>query len=397
MPYSLPQGFRAAGIYSGVKRNTSKLDLSLIVSDRPAVTAGVYTQNVVCGAPVELNRERTPSDSIRAVVINSGVANACTGEQGVRDALEMAQRTAEACDLNQEDVLVMSTGVIGEMLPMDKINPGIAAVAAVLSESEQALIDAARGMMTTDTTHKIRSRTIQLDSGEVQITGIAKGAAMIGPNMATMLAIILTDAALSIDDTHAGLKDAVDESFNCISVDGHTSTSDTVLLLANGAAGGEVLSGSDLAKFQATLVEVCEDLAQSIPADGEGATHLITVEVHGCKTRSDAVTIAKTIADSPLVKTAVAGADPNWGRIVSAAGYAGITFDPAQVSLLVNGMLLYEKGAPVGFDAAAVSESIKADRDTGILLLLDEGTASARFWTTDLTAEYVRLNADYHT
>ena len=397
MSHKLPQGFRAAGIYSGVKRNTSKLDLSLIVSDRPAVASGVYTQNVVCGAPVELNRARTPCDSIQAVVINSGVANACTGEQGVLDALEMAQRTADACDIKQEEVLVMSTGLIGDLLPMHKINPGIAAAAALLSDSDQALVDAARGMMTTDTTLKIRSREITLEEGKVRITGIAKGAAMIGPNMATMLAVIMTDATISVEAAQAGLKDAVDESFNCISVDGHTSTSDTVLLLANGAAGGEVLTGGDLAKFQATLVEVCEDLAQSIPADGEGATHLITVEVHGCKTRSDAVTIAKTIADSPLVKTAVAGADPNWGRIVSAAGYAGIAFDPTQVSLLVNGMLLYEKGSPVGFDAAAVSESIRADRDTGILLLLDEGTASARFWTTDLTAEYVRLNADYHT
>jgi len=405
--FRLPQGYRAAGVYTGVKRNSSRLDLSLIVSDQPAVAAGVYTQNVVCGAPVELDRQRTPSDSIRAVVINSGVANACTGEQGVRDALEMAQRTADICGYGQEEVLVLSTGVIGELLPMDKINPGIAAAAAELASSDVSLINAARGMMTTDTTHKVRGRAIQLGAvtpgsgqqgdGRVLITGIAKGAAMIGPNMATMLGVIMTDAAVSAADAQAGLKDAVDESFNCISVDGHTSTSDSVLLLANGAAGGPVLSGSDLAKFQATLVEVCEDLAQSIPADGEGATHLITVEVHGCENRKDAVTIAKTIADSPLVKTAVAGADPNWGRIVSAAGYAGIAFDPTKVSLLVNGMLLYEHGAPVDFNAAAVSKSIKADRDTGIVLLLDEGTASARFWTTDLTAEYVRLNAEYHT
>ena len=397
MSDQLPQGFLAAGVYSGVKRNTSRLDLSLIVSDRPAVASGVYTQNIVCGAPVELNRQRTPSDSIRAVVINSGVANACTGAQGLRDAQEMAVLTAAACDLQPESVLVMSTGIIGEMLPMAKITPGIQAAAEVLADTEESLINAARGMMTTDTTHKVRSREIQLEDGPVRITGIAKGAAMIGPNMATMLAVILTDAAISIDDARAGLKDAVDESFNCISVDGHTSTSDTVLLLANGAAGGPLLTGGDLAKFQATLVEVCEDLAQSIPADGEGATHLVTVEVHGCQSRKDAVRIAKTIADSPLVKTAVAGADPNWGRIVSAAGYAGIAFDPTKVSLLINGMLLYEHGAPVKFDAAAVSASIKADRDTGILLLLDEGTASARFWTTDLTAEYVRLNADYHT
>ena len=400
----LPQGFSAAGVYTGVKRNTSKLDLSLIVSDRPAIAAGVYTQNVVCGAPVELARSRTPYDAARAVVINSGVANACTGNQGMRDAQQMAAKTAEVCGLDEQGVLVMSTGIIGELLPMDKIVPGIAMAASVLATSEQALINANRGMLTTDTKEKIRSREIQLSGGPIRITGIAKGAAMIGPNMATMLGLIMTDATITVDAAQEGLKDAVDESFNCISVDGHTSTSDTVLLLANGAASEahaatnrKCLAGSDLLKFQATLVEVCEDLAQSIPADGEGASHLITVEVHGAENRASAVTIAKTIADSPLVKTAVAGNDPNWGRIVSAAGYAGVAFNPTKVSLLINGMLLYEHGAPVDFDAAAVSESIRADYDTGILLLLDEGSASARFWTTDLTAEYVRLNADYHT
>jgi len=368
---------------------------SLIV-DRPAVAAGVYTQNVVCGAPVKLNRELTPSSSIRAVVINSGVANACTGEQGDRDAEAMSSKVAQVCQLGDQQVLVMSTGVIGEMLPMQKINAGIEAAASQLGESEASLIAAARGMMTTDTRHKICSREIDLD-GSVRLCGMAKGAAMIGPNMATMLAVVMTDAALRESDAQAGLLDAVDESFNCISVDGHTSTSDTVLLLANGAAGGSVLEGRALAKFQATLVEVCEDLAQSIPADGEGASHLITVEVHGCKTRQEAVIIARTIADSPLVKTAVAGNDPNWGRIVSAAGYAGIAFDPTKVSLLVNGLLLYEHGAPMAFDAEAVSNSMRADHDVGIVLLLDEGVASARFWTTDLTTEYVRLNADYHT
>ena len=397
MADQLPQGFTAAGIYSGVKSDTSKLDLSLLVSDRPAVASGVYTQNLVCGAPVTLNRSRTPSESMRAVVINSGVANACTGEQGDRDAAQMAKQVAQACALDEQQVLVMSTGIIGEMLPMDKISPGIKTAAAQLEASEAALIAAAQGMMTTDTRHKLTSREIQLDSGTVRVCGMAKGAAMIGPNMATMLAVVMTDAAISVNDAHEGLADAVNESFNCISVDGHTSTSDTVLLLANGAAGGPVLEGSDLAKFQATLVEVCEDLAQSIPADGEGASHLITVEVHGVGSREEAVTIARTIADSPLVKTAVAGNDPNWGRIVSAAGYSGIAFDPTKVSLLINGLLLYEHGAPVAFDAAAVSESMKADRNTSIVLLLDEGTASARFWTTDLTTEYVRLNADYHT
>jgi glutamate N-acetyltransferase/amino-acid N-acetyltransferase len=392
----LPQGFRTSGVYTGVKRNPDSLDLSLILSDRPAVASGVFTQNLVHGAPVKVSRERTPSDSVRAVVINSGVANACTGSQGEQDAYNMTAKAAQACDCADQQVLVMSTGVIGELLPMDKINAGIEAAAGCLCDDESALIDAARGMMTTDTRHKICTREVQLEH-PVRVTGIAKGAAMIGPNMATMLSVIMTDAAISIDDAQSGLKDAVDESFNCISVDGHMSTSDIVLLLANGAAGGEVLSGSALSKFQATLVEVCEYLAQSIPADGEGATHLVTIEVHGCRTREEAVKIARTVADSPLVKTAVAGNDPNWGRIVSAAGYAGIAFDPATVNLLVNGMLLYEQGSPVAFDAVAASASMKASRDTNIVLLFEEGEASARFWTTDLTAEYVRLNAEYHT
>lgn len=392
----LPLGYLAAGVYSGVKRAADKLDLSLIVSEQPAVAAGVFTQNLVQGAPVKLCRERTPSDSIQAVVINSGVANACTGAQGEEDAHSMAAKVAQVCHYEDQQVLVLSTGVIGELLPMEKISAGIEAAAVQLRNDEAALIDAARGMMTTDTCHKICSREFELDH-TVRVTGVAKGAAMIGPNMATMLSVVMTDAAISIADARAMLKDAVDESFNCISVDGHMSTSDTVLLLANGAAGGEVLTGSALSKFQATLVEVCEYLAQSIPADGEGATHLVTIEVHGCRTREEAITIARTVADSPLVKTAVAGNDPNWGRIVSAAGYAGISFDPTKVSLLINGMLLYEHGAPVAFDSAAASTLMKADRDTNIVLLFEEGEASARFWTTDLTAEYVRLNSDYHT
>jgi glutamate N-acetyltransferase/amino-acid N-acetyltransferase len=233
------------------------------------------------------------------------------------------------------------------------------------------------------------------------VTGIAKGAAMIGPNMATMLSLIVTDAALRKQDAQTALVDAMEESFHCISVDGHMSTNDTVILLANGAASEKAestpLSGKALDDFRTTLFEVCEDLAQSIPADGEGATHLITVEVHGCRNRPDALQIGKTIADSPLVKTAIAGADPNWGRIVSAAGYAGVHFDPSKVTLYINGLLLYERGAPVDFDSDTVAKSIAADRDTSIVLILEEGKSCARFWTTDLTAEYVRLNADYHT
>jgi glutamate N-acetyltransferase/amino-acid N-acetyltransferase len=397
MADQLPKGFRAAGVYTGVKRNPDKLDLSLIVSEQPCVAAGVFTQNLVFAAPVKLCRERTPSDSIRGVVINSGNANACTGDQGDRDAEAMAAAAASAVACQPEQILVLSTGVIGELMPMDKILPGIKAVAGKLAAGAEALTAAARGMMTTDTRPKIACRSLTIDGRTISLCGIAKGAAMIGPNLATMLAVVMTDAKLNADDAQRLLHDAADESFNCISVEGHTSTNDSVVLLANGAAGGPVLTGEALCRFRGTLVEICEDLAQSIPADGEGATHLITVEVHGCRTRDDAIQIAKTIADSPLVKTAIAGNDPNWGRIVSAAGYAGVDFDASKVCLHLNGSLLYERGQPVRFNGDAVSAAMAADRNTGIVLLLDEGEASARFWTSDLTAEYVRLNADYRT
>jgi glutamate N-acetyltransferase/amino-acid N-acetyltransferase len=398
MSLRLPQGFRAAGVSAGVKRS-KKLDLSLVVTNQPAVAAGVYTKNLVYAAPVKIDRERTPGDSIRVVAINSGVANACTGDQGEADARQMAAWAAEVIGAKPEQALVMSTGVIGSMLPMDKIHAGIEAASKQLGDDEKSLDDAARGIMTTDTVPKLRGREVMIGGIPTRITGMAKGAAMIGPNMATMLSLVMTDACLTKQDAQSALVAAVDESFHCISVDGHMSTNDTVILLCNGAASEnpKPLSGKGLDDFRTTLFEVCEDLAQSIPADGEGATHLITVEVHGCRSRQDALRIGKTIADSPLVKTAVAGADPNWGRIVSAAGYAGVQFDPSKVTLYINGLLLYERGAPVDFDADAVSKSIAGDRDTSVVLILEEGKSAARFWTTDLTAEYVRLNADYHT
>jgi glutamate N-acetyltransferase/amino-acid N-acetyltransferase len=287
--------------------------------------------------------------------------------------------------------------VIGTFLPMDRVAQGIAAAAVKLGRSEPSLIGAARGMLTTDTVHKLAGRTITIGGRDIQITGMAKGAAMMGPNMATMLALIMTDAALRPATAQAALAAATTESFNCMSVDGHMSTNDTVLLLANGAAGGAALAGHELAAFQEALDEVCVELAKAIAGDGEGATHLVTIELSGCADRQAALEIAKTVANSPLVKTALHGADPNWGRIVSAAGYAGVPFDPNGVSLRLNGFLLYQKGAPVEFDGQAVSKSIRDNRDTLIQLELSEGTAQRRFWTADLTAEYVRLNADYHT
>jgi glutamate N-acetyltransferase / amino-acid N-acetyltransferase len=397
MPIAIPKGYRFSGVYCGVKRNASKLDLALVVSERPAVAAGVYTQNRVFAAPVALDRSRTPAADVRAVVINSGNANACTGQRGLRDAEEMARAAAATCGATEKQALVLSTGIIGAFLPMDKILPGIRAAADRLAASDEGLLAAANGMLTTDTTHKLSCRQITLGGRKVTITGMAKGAAMIGPNMATMLALIVTDAALDVAAAQETLRDVVDMTFNCISVDGHMSTNDSVLLLANGAAGGPPLGAADLQVFQGALLETCGELARAIPADGEGATHLITLDVAGCATSEAARQIARTVADSPLVKTAIAGGDPNWGRVVSAAGYAGIEFDPSGVDLRINGFELYKGGAPAAFDAARVSASIRENRDTHVELHFAEGSASVRFWTTDLTAEYIRLNADYHT
>jgi glutamate N-acetyltransferase/amino-acid N-acetyltransferase len=356
---SVPEGFRVAGVYCGIKRNPEKNDLALVVCDTPAVAAGVYTTNRVFAAPVAYNRARTPSERIRAVVINSGNANACTGPRGLADAERMAQLAAATCGAQPDDVLVLSTGIIGEFLPMEKIAAGITAASGKLASDEAALVEAARGMMTTDTVHKIATERLDVAGRAVRVTGMAKGAAMIGPRMATMLSVVMTDARLTPSAAQQSLSAAVDDTFNCISVDGHMSTNDTVLLVASGVAGGEPLAGKDLAAFGEKLHAVCSHLARAIPADGEGASHLVTIEVRGCATVDDARRVAKTIAESMLVKTAIAGGDPNWGRIISAAGYSGVTFDPARIDLAINGVPVYRQGAPAGFDAKAISASIR--------------------------------------
>ncbi len=397
MPTRVPQGFRLAGVHAGIKRNPTREDVTLVVSDRPCAAAGVYTTNLVFAAPVAFDRARTPGEGFRAVTINSGNANACTGERGLSDAAEMARLAAATCGASAEQALVMSTGIIGEFLPIEKIAAGIGSCAKRLGSDEDSLIAAARGMMTTDTVHKIAGREVSIGDRTFRITGMCKGAAMIAPNMGTMLGLILTDAPIAAADLQTMLSAVVDDTFNCVSVDGHMSTNDTVLVLANGAAGGGELVGTELNQFQLALYEVCADLAKAIPADGEGASHLICIDVNGCATAMAARKIAKSIADSPLVKTAIAGADPNWGRIVSAAGYAGVPFNPAGVNLVLNGFELYRNGVPAIFDGNQVSASIKENRQTTIVLSFREGNASARFWTCDLTTEYVRLNADYHT
>jgi glutamate N-acetyltransferase/amino-acid N-acetyltransferase len=393
----LPKGFRAAGVHAGLKRNPTREDISLIVSDLPATAAGVYTTNLVFAAPVAFDRARTPGRGFRAVAINSGNANACTGSRGLDDARAMARAAAEHVGVAEENVLVLSTGIIGEFLPLEKIRAGLGVVAGRIGSDDESLVTAARGMMTTDTRPKLSGSRFEAGGDTITLTGIAKGAAMVGPRMATMLGIVMTDAALDPADAQRLLSEATEETFNCVSVDGHTSTNDTVLLLANGAARSRPLAGRDLERCGRALHDACEALAREIADDGEGATHVLRIEMSGCESRDAARQIARTVADSPLVKTAICGADPNWGRIVSAAGYSGVRFDPDKLRLKLNGTLLFEKGSPVAFDAAKVSESIRSARETLIEIDLASGPAGIRFYSSDLTAEYVRLNADYHT
>ncbi|HSN75373.1 MAG TPA: bifunctional glutamate N-acetyltransferase/amino-acid acetyltransferase ArgJ [Anaerolineae bacterium] len=396
-------GFRFAGVACGLKPQTAAyggraLDLALIVSDAPCSAAGVFTQNRFPAAPVLYDRQALQANptAMRTVVINAGNANACTGEQGLADAQRMAALAEAAFDLPAGSALVMSTGVIGLPLPMDKIEQGISA-AATLARSEtgqsgegQAL--AAQAIMTTDTKPKLAARSVD----GVDLLGMAKGAAMIHPNMATMLAVIVSDAAVAPDALHATLRRAVEHSFNAISVDGDTSTNDTVLVLANGLAGPV-----DPAAFERALADVCTDLAQQIVRDAEGASKFITVQVSGAASEADARQVAQTIATSLLVKTAVYGGDPNWGRVLAAAGRSGVELDPACAALWFAGdggdeYPVVADGAPLAYDEAEAAR-IFACHDLLIHLDLGAGAAEATVWTSDLTHDYVSLNAHYRT
>jgi glutamate N-acetyltransferase/amino-acid N-acetyltransferase len=344
---------------------------------------------------VKWDRALVPSETIRAVVINAGNANAATGDKGEANAQRTATLAAKQIGCQPEDVLVASTGVIGHQLPMERFEAGLHAALVSALPDWASFEESSRAIMTTDTRPKVYSCRRTIGTETVTLFGLAKGAAMIGPRMATMLGFLLTDAAVGAADLQSILSEAVEESFNCISVEGHTSTNDTVLLLAGGS--GPKLTGAPLGEFAGLVREACASLARMIPDDGEGSTHLMTIDVEGCRDREEARTIARAVADSPLVKTAVHGADPNWGRIVSAAGYSGVAFEETQLSLWLNGVALYQNGTPLAFDASAVSASIKSAREVSIRLVLQLGDASIRFWSCDLTSEYVHLNADYTT
>jgi glutamate N-acetyltransferase / amino-acid N-acetyltransferase len=391
----LATGYRYGAAHCGLRSDASRPDVALVVSDRPAAAAGVFTQNRIVAAPVKLCRLRVPTHDARGFVVCAGNANACTGRRGMEDAMTMAAEAARLAGCRPEQMLVCSTGVIGQHLPMEKVREGIRVAAANLDPSRQAFERAAHAILTTDTRMKVSTRRVRIDEQDVHLTGFAKGAAMIGPNMATMLAFVLTDAAVAPDRlTHLAGKAAV-ETFNCISVEGHTSTNDTLLFLANGS--GPHIEGDAAARFEESAISACADLARAIAADAEGASHLIRIEIEGARTFSEARQIAKAVADSPLVKTAIFGADPNWGRIVSAAGYAGVAFEENDLSLWLGDMLLYRNGIPEPFDRGQASAYLKNNREILLRMALATGQTRATFWTCDLGYEYVRLNAEYTT
>jgi glutamate N-acetyltransferase/amino-acid N-acetyltransferase len=396
MTLKVPRGFRAGAAKAGIKPSGG-LDLALIVADGPAAAAGTFTTNRVCAAPVQWCRAHLPADDIRAIVVNAGNANAATGQQGAANAARTAAAAGALLGCRPDQVLVASTGVIGHQLPMDKLEQGLAQARAGLSADAASFQTAAQAIMTTDTRPKIVTLEHHGQHSRFSLLGIAKGAAMIGPRMATMLAFLLTDAPVWPNDLQPILSDAVENSFNCVSVEGHASTNDTVLILSSTAATDPVLAGDDLSALAAMVRSACESLAQKIADDGEGATHFITIDVEGCASRDEARTIARAIADSPLVKTAIHGADPNWGRIVSAAGYAGVPFDEQELSLWINGVAVYQNGTPTRFNPEMLSAELRGKREVTLRLTLARGGEQIRFWTCDLTAEYVRLNADYTT
>jgi glutamate N-acetyltransferase/amino-acid N-acetyltransferase len=387
------RGFVAGAVAAGVKHEgTARLDVTVIASTAEHChAAGVFTTNQVIAAPCVVTKKHIGRGHLRGIVVNSGNANACTGPQGERDAVAMATAAGELLRVDPHDVAVASTGVIGVPMPMGRIVPAIGRVTL----SEAGWDDASRAIMTTDTRPKVAQREVALSGGAVRIGGIAKGAGMIHPNMATLLAFVTTDALVDSAALRPMLRSAAGESFNMISVDGDTSTNDTLLMLANGASGVRV-GTLDGPAFLDALTAVCLELARAIVADGEGATKVFEIHVTGAASESDARLAARTVTNSNLVKTAIHGADPNWGRILAAAGRSGAKVDAGKASVRIGGVAVFEHGAPRPFDAGAV-RTVFARPDIAIDLDLGLGEATARAWGTDLSAEYVRINADYTT
>jgi glutamate N-acetyltransferase/amino-acid N-acetyltransferase len=390
-------GFKAAGVHCGLKQDKTKKDLGLVVSECPAAAAGMFTQNQLTAAPVIFDREQLQkSRAFSAIVVNARVANACTGEQGLRDCQTTAEKAAAMLSIKPEAVFVASTGIIGRFLPMDKICAGIEAAAKQLSKDHH--LDAAEAIMTTDTRPKEFAVEVETADGTFRVGGMAKGSGMIKPNMATLLGFITTDVKISRELIHKALQHAVECSFNRISVDNDTSTNDTVLVLANGKSGGtEILQDSPkYGLFCDALNAVCLQLAKMLVKDGEGTTKLIEIQVHNAASPEDALTGARAIADSYLVKTAVYGEDPNWGRIAAALGYSGIKLIPDNITVVINDLPILERKFNIVFDQAEAKKALARD-EIVIKVDLGVGSYSTTFWTSDLSHGYVDINAKYTT
>ena len=385
-------GFTAGSAAAGVKDGTPKrTDVALIVSDRICAAAGVFTTNQVIAAPCVVTRRHLEQGHLRAIVVNSGNANACTGEQGERHAVMMARAAAQRIGCDPYEVAVASTGVIGVPLPVERITKAVAGMGLRPGD----WIDVAKAIMTTDTKPKNIGVELKLEAGTVHLRGIAKGAGMIHPNMATMLGFVMTDADVEVEALRDIVPYAAETSFNAISVDGDTSTNDTLLVLANGASAIKA-RGNDLAAFKDGVRALCESLAGQIVADGEGVTRVFEVMVRGAASDDDAKRAARTITTSNLVKTAIHGADPNWGRILAAAGRSGAEVDASRATVRIGDVVVFDSGAPRAFDPERV-RGIISQPQVWIEVDLGLGTGKAHAWGTDLSAEYVRINADYTT
>lgn len=393
--YKLPKGFLASGIHCGLKKK--RKDLSLFYSEKPCRAAALFTKNIVKAAPVVLAREQLKKNGyIRAVVVNSGSANCMTGARGISDAGKMARSVAKVIKVPEDEVLVSSTGIIGEFLTMEPIMKGIPALVKGLSV--YGLTNAADGIMTTDRFRKIASRTFTVGGKKLKITGVAKGAGMVKPGMATMLCYLMTDANISKRGIKKALALSVDTSFNAITVDGDMSTNDTVILLANGEAGNRLIRGKgrDYERFQENLSAVTGDLARMIVRDGEGASKVIEVCVKGARRKSDAKKIAEAVADSLLVKCAVLGGDPNWGRIASSAGASGVSFDPARMEITLDGVTFFKNGKTAAHVNRKATFVFKG-KNVRIEVNLHSGRAEAVFLSCDISKKYITLNSYYTT
>lgn len=392
---TFPQGFKAAGVKAGIKKS-GNLDVAVIYTEREAAVAGVFTQNAVAAASVSVSKEVVATGTAHAVAANAGCANACTGEQGEKDARATQEITAEALGCTAEDIIVASTGVIGVNLPMDKMEKGLRAAVAALSADGSE--NAGNAILTTDTYSKSCAAEVEIAGKKVRFGAIAKGSGMIQPNMATMLCFITTDAAIDSRLLQKALSETTEVSFNMISIDGDMSTNDMAVVLANGAAGNARIQaeGADYEAFKKVLESICKGLAQRIAADGEGATKFLTVNVSGTKSFADAKTIAMSVAKSPLVKTAFFGEDPNWGRVICAVGYAGIPMDPKTTVVKFGGIPVYANGVGAACDEEAL-RAVMGEHDIAIDIDMGAGEASATVWTCDFSYAYVKINGEYHT